>query len=306
MKNTDARDEIVAKILNTMETVGSDWTKSWSTIAMHRNGCTGRQYNGINAMWLSLVAMVGEYTTPLWLTWGQVKRLGGHVRKGQKSTPVMWVRPNTYVVKDRDGQPVLDDDGEPKTRRGWIRGLHNVWNVEQTTVKESAYSKYLPKMRENRSDADIDAWIDLVVAGGGCCPYKAVLSNAAYYVPALDDITVPALGQFDSTGEYYSTMFHEMGHSTGHKSRLHRGLSTVKGSASYAQEELVAELTSAILCSEWGIEGTVRHAQYLNHWLQHAKKDSTVLTVAAAQAKKAVEFMSKAAEKAERKDSKAA
>jgi len=299
MNSNDARQQIVNNIIDAMETAGSNWTKSWSSIAYHRNASTGRLYQGLNAMWLALVAMKENYATPLWLTWGQMKALGGHPRSDQWENKhlVMWVRPDTYVVKDADGQPVLDDNGDPKERRYWRRGLHEVWNVEQTTVKESAYAKYLPKMRENRSDADIDAWCAQVRAADGCCEYRAVASNAAYYVPSMDSITVPELGQFESTGEFYSTLFHEMGHSTGHKDRLGRGLNNVRGSASYAQEELVAELTSAILCSEWGIEGHVRHAQYLNHWLQHCRKDASVMTVAAAQAQKAVAFMTKAAER---------
>jgi len=309
MNANDARAKIVNDILDTMEQVGSDWTKSWATIAYHKNAQTGRSYNGINAMWLSLVAMVEGYKTPLWLTWSQMKAMGCHPKADQwkASHMVMWVRPDTYVVKDDNGQPVLDDNGEPKERNYWRRGLHEVWNVEQTTVKASTYAKYLPKMRENRSDADIDAWCAMVREGDGCSTFKAVVSNAAYYVPSMDTITVPELGQFESTGEFYSTLFHEMAHSTGHKSRLGRGLNNVFGSSTYAQEELVAELTSAIICSEWGIEGQVRHAQYLNHWLHHCRKDASVMTVAASQAQKAVEFMTKAAERAERKtDSQAA
>lgn len=303
MKKTDARDQIVAAILSTMETVGSNWTKAWATIAHHKNAQTGRLYSGVNAMLLALIALVEDYDTPLWLTWSQMKALGGHPKADQweKSYIVMWARPDSYVVKDKNGKIVLDDNGDPKERKYWRRGIHKVWNVSQTTLKKSAYSKYLPKVRENATNQEIDTWIDNVIAGNGCCEYTAKTTNTACYVPSTDKITVPCVGQYEETGEYYSTLFHEIGHSTGHKSRLGRGLDSRKGTPGYAQEELVAELTAAILCSEFGVTGHVRHAQYLNHWLGHCKKDSTILTKAAAQAKKAVEFVHKAAKKAEKK-----
>jgi len=299
----DARDKIVTRIIETMAQVGSNWVKSWATIAHHKNAQNGRVYNGINAMLLALIAMVEEYETPLWVTWSQMKALGGHPKEDQweKSHIVMWARPDSYVVKDNNGKIVLDSNGDPKERKYWRRGIHKVWNVSQTTLKESAYSKYLPEIREKATNQEIDTWIDSVVDGCGCADYTAELSNIACYSPITDRITVPAPGQYEEIGEYYSTLFHEIGHSTGHKMRLGRGLDNRKGSAGYAQEELVAELTSAILCSEFSVTGHVRHAQYLNHWLDHCKKDSTILTKAASQAKKAVEFLHNAAKKVEKK-----
>ena len=303
MKSTDARNKIVTNIIETMAQVGDNWVKSWATIAHHKNAQTGRVYSGVNAMLLALIALVEEYETPLWLTWGQMKQLGGHPKEDQweKSHLVMWVRPDSYIVKDSNGKPVLDDNGDPKERSYWRRGLHKVWNVSQTTLDQSAYAKHLPKVRENATNQEIDAWIDAVIAGNGCSKYTAQLSNLACYIPDDDKIVVPAIGQYEETGEYYATLFHEIAHSTGHKSRLSRGLDCRKGTPGYAQEELVAELTSAILCSEFGVTGHVRHAQYLNHWLGHCKKDATILTRAASQAKKAVESLHNAAKKAKSK-----
>jgi antirestriction protein ArdC len=293
-----AQKKMVEAILDAMETAGSNWTKSWATLGQHRNAATGRPYRTMNAMMLAMIQASQGYATPLWLTWPQMKKLGGHPKTDEwdNTYHVMWCRPDKYLVKDADGELVLDSNGDPKERATFKHGLQWVYNVEQTTLDPATYAKFIPTMREHTTDTDIDAWTNLVVDNGGCAPYRGILSDRAFYRPSDDQITVPRLEQFTSANEYYSTLFHEMGHSTGHKSRLARGLDTTFGSESYAQEELCAELCAGLLCSEWGIEGVARHAKYMNNWLQRCKDDPNVLITAASQATKAVDFMIAASE----------
>lgn len=300
----DHRDQIVASIRDLMATAGADWTKCWATLGQHRNAATGRPYQGGNAFYLSAIMAVKGYSSPLWLTWKQIKQLGGHPHKDQweKSYLVFWMAPRTVQLKDENGEPATNDDGSLKTRTFWNSGAHNVWNVEQTTLDRAKYEKHLPELRENAHDLTVDAWVQGVVAGNGCAEFDANGSDVACYVPALDSIHVPHLNQFNTSESFYLTLFHEMAHSTGHKSRLNRGLNTVKGSDAYAQEELVAELSAVILGAEFGFDGQNQSAKYLNNWLRHcADKSGRTFFLAATRAKKAVDFMTKAAEKAEAK-----
>lgn len=127
---------------------------------------------------------------------------------------------------------------------------------------------------------------------------EARKSNEAYYNPLSDLIVVPELGQYENRNEYYSTVFHEMVHSTGHKSRLNRFSTETKlgSNSSYSKEELVAELGSAIMCAEMGIEDTStldNSVEYLRSWIKALKDDITMIVLAGQQAQKAVDYILK-------------
>jgi len=298
----DHRDNIIASIRDLMATAGTDWTKCWSTLGQHRNAITGRPYQGGNAFHLSAVMTVKGYGTPLWLTWRQLKAAGAHPHKDQweKSYLVFWMASRTIQKTGDHGEPVVNEEGEPVTRTVWNTGAHQVWNVEQTTLAPEKFQKYLPEQRENAEDAEVEAWVHTVQAAGGCAPFDRSGSDVACYIPAFDSIKVPALGQFDTSESFYLTLFHEMAHSTGHKSRLARGLNNIKGSDAYAQEELVAELTAVMLGAEFGFDGNNSSAKYLNNWLSRCEdKSGRTFFTAATRAKKAVDFMTRAAERGE-------
>lgn len=113
----------------------------------------------------------------------------------------------------------------------------------------------------------------------------------AYYRPSADFVMMPAFEAFKSADHYYATMFHELGHWTGHGSRLARDLKNRFGSEAYAAEELVAELTSAFLCAEFGFDGDIRHAGYIQNWIAILKQDDRAFITAASAAQKAADYM---------------
>lgn len=111
------------------------------------------------------------------------------------------------------------------------------------------------------------------------------------FVPGMNWVHMPPISKFESTTSYYATLFHELVHWTGHKTRLDRDMSNRFGDAGYSMEELVAELGAAFLCAEFGITGEVRHAGYIEHWLKILKDDKKAIFKAAAEASKAVEYL---------------
>jgi antirestriction protein ArdC len=296
----DPRDVMAEKLVEMMTEQGEGfWSRPWSVIRQ-RNAATGRPYQGINALYLAALCAFKGFAQGLWVTWKEMQALGGHPLNDQWEawTEVIWIRPDAFQPKDDEGKPVVDVNGDPVVKRYWKRGLHRVWNVAQTTVEPKRFAKYVVE-NKNVPDAEIEAWVSAVMAGGGC-PAKVMQSNEAAYVPFLDTITMPALSQFVDRDAYYSTLFHEMGHSTGSKKRLARGLDTRFGSPTYAEEELVAEFTSAFLVGEFGLTGHPRHAAYLAHWVKRCQERPRLVWDAVSAAKKAVDFLKAAAEKGEK------
>lgn len=313
-KKRNAQDEQVDLILDQIAKGVAPWAKPWQSLGAQRNARTGRLYNGGNALYLAAVADTMGYSTPLWVTAKQAQDLGGRV-KGSKKTlingelvevqkdeyanswPVQWFRPCTKDKLDKDGQPVLNDDGEPEERTFWRHGVQFVYNVEQTTIPAKKYAKQLPKAKaEHERNAEVEAF--LTAAHKGCGFELSFGGDRAFYRPSTDAVRVPKDESFDKIEEFYATNFHEFGHATGHKSRLARGLNNSFGSDAYAMEELVAELTAAIIGAEYQIDGVCQHPQYLGNWFKVLDNDKQLFYRAASKAKKAAAFLQKAAEKA--------
>lgn len=264
--------EIVTdRISKALEQGTVPWRKPW-TVNAPMNLVSKKPYRGVNVLLLGWQ----KYSSPYWVTFNQCRKLGGCVKAGSKATPVVFWKVGT--------REVTADDGTTTVRKSYLLRYYNVFNTEQCDGLK------VPAL-ENREVSPIAAAED-VVKGYEDAPEVQFGGDRAAYSPVLDHVLMPNRGSFESEETYYSTLFHEFGHSTGHKSRLDRGLDGSFGSDPYAREELVAEMCAAFLCATAGIENTVNHnAAYIASWLKKLQGDPKLVVIAAGQAQKAADLI---------------
>lgn len=265
---------VTSRIIAELEAGVIPWRKPWQTEAP-KNLSSGKAYRGINIFLLGLRG----YTSPWWLTYQQALQRGGHVRKGEKGSPVVFWKWNAREVEDADG--------EKRKESSPILRYYTVFNVEQCEGIAAPVASRPP--------------VNPIQAAEGLCkgmpnPPSREQSDQAAYSPSRDAVLMPAMGSFESAESFYSTLFHELTHSTGHASRLARPhIMEVAyfGSEDYSREELVAEMGASMLCGVAGIESrTVSNsAAYIQSWLRVLKGDSRLVVVAAAQAQKAADYI---------------
>lgn len=265
-------ESVTNKIIEKIESGNiGQWFKSWSgDIDDPKNPVTGTQYRGINYLLLKL----SPFTNPNWLTFKQISEKGGRVLKGEKSTMVIYYKKFNLV----------DEEGEATGKTIPLLKSYLVFNAEQTEGLSKEYFA-TPEPKEKQFSNLLD-----VAQNSG---FKIKLSGSqAFYSPASDQITMPAVEQFNDVKNFEATLLHELTHLTGHESRLNRINKFNKfGSAAYAFEELIAELGSAFACAKLKIEGEMQHAEYLNSWLQVLRKDSKAIFKAATEAQKACDWL---------------
>jgi antirestriction protein ArdC len=259
------------------------WKKPWSTISsLPTNAVTRRPYRGVNVFLLGLL----PYIDHRWLTFKQADELGGTVRSGERST---------MIVFWKQWQPTSASEAEEQTppkRQIPILRYFRVFNAEQCDglkLPELYQPKPLePHERIERAEVLIKSMVSRPeIREGG---------QAAWYRPADDLVQVPEIGRFSSADHYYGTLFHELGHATGHISRLNRPAVTGQisfGSGEYSKEELVAEMTSAFCSSICGLDNVLTEdsASYINGWLKVLKADPKAVVIAATQAQKAADYI---------------
>ena len=267
MAKNAAYDAVYNQIIDKMSKGDIPWRKAW-TGANPRNGKTGHKYSGINMFILSM----SGYADQRWYTYKQATELGGQVKKGEKSTSVIfWTMFNTE-----------DDNGKSKTVP--VLRYFNVFNHEQI---EGLKSDDTPQ------ESIVDA--EKLIEGYMGKPATLYGSSFAAYSPSQDRVTMPSREQFNTIDEFYGTLFHEYAHSTGHKDRLNRKTlteSTKFGSDVYSEEELVAELTSAFLCNHAGIDNTIDNsAAYIKGWMKAFKDNPKMIVQAASKAQKAADYI---------------
>lgn len=271
-------ESVTLKIIQSLENGVVPWKKPWqSTASLPVSLTTGKPYRGINSFLLGLA----PYTDHRWITFRQVNERGGSIKHGEKAT---------MVVFWKFWEPPSDSE-EPEKRFPVLRYFH-VFNVEQTAglnAPELYTPDPLPEpQRIERAELLIRSMPNppTILEGG----------DVAWYRPSDDHVQMPALSSFESAETYYSTLMHELGHSTGHESRLNRKEVTGSirfGSGAYSKEELVAELTSAYCCATVGLDNTLieNAASYINGWLKVLKSDPKAVVIAAAQAQKAADYI---------------
>lgn len=277
MKSAEVFDKIAAGIIAKMEAGVRPWAKPWTSrpgsLTVPHN-IKGRAYRGANVFWLWLAQEANGYEHPVWLTYKQAADMGGNVRKGEKGTPVFfWSR---STVKDKA-------TGEEKAT--FFAKSYTVFNVAQCEGIE------LPAAPEPAPEGERMAAAEALIAATGARIQHG--GDRAFYVPSRDYIQLPAFADFVNPDAYYSTAFHEIGHWTGHESRLNREYGKRFGDDAYAFEELVAELTAAFVCGSQGFASIERddHAAYLANWIRVLKADSKAFVTAASAAQKAADLI---------------
>ena len=272
---------ITDQVIALMEEHGSDWTNpmvSGTVGGWPTNPVTGKRYNGIN---VALLLMAGGGH---WATYKQWATKGCQVKKGEKATGIVFFK----RIEVKDKLDPTKTDTIPM-----LRG-YSVFRADQV---DGEFAEQFNAPAEDRRDetVQIDAVNDWVAATGA--DIRTVDGGRAFYSPASDSIQMPPRSGFDATSTstatetYHSTLLHELGHWTGHKSRLDR--LAAKNQHGYAFEELVAELAAAYQCVELGVSSAPRpdHAQYLNGWLEALKNDNRLIVKAASKAQAAVDFI---------------
>ncbi|WP_375210707.1 ArdC family protein [Hyphococcus sp.] len=289
---TDLYTEVTDKIVRELEAGRFPWAQPWrargslssndATIAagLPKNAQTGRAYSGINILLLWGAAIENGFSGQTWLTFRQAKALGGSVMKGERGAMVVYA--DKFIPKDEQ-QRVEKEGGDanfvPFLKRYTV---FNAAQCEGLPPELTAGAKPLPEC-----DA-IPRAENLIKATGA--DFR-IGGDRAFYVPSQDFIRVPPQPAFFEQINYYRTCFHEIGHWTGHASRLGREFKGRYGSHGYAREELVAELASAFVCASLSITPTVRHADYLGAWLEVLKEDNRAIFNAASLASRAADFI---------------
>jgi antirestriction protein ArdC len=276
-------EKITNIIINKLEQGIVPWQQPWTSAWPPRNLVTKKPYRGINLLLLS----DRKYELPYFLTFRQVKRLKGSVKKDEKAHMVVFYK--WLEKKDDDGNVIINVEGKPEMVP--MLKHYYVFNVGQ--CKDIA-SKHIPWQIERQFNPIEEA--EHIVFGMPDRPEIMYDSNQACYIPRQDKINMPSKNSFKSDEELYSTLFHELCHSTGHVSRLDRkgvNRAAAFGSKIYSQEELIAEMGSAFLCGEAGIANRTidNSAAYIRGWLSKLKDDKRLLVFAAGAAQKACDFI---------------
>jgi len=268
---------ITSRIIEKLEAGIIPWHKPWQSVeGMPKNLISKKEYRGINIFMLA----VQGYESPYWLSFKQTQELGGNVKKDEKGTPVVFWNWINQI-----------DDEEKEKNVPFMR-YYTVYNVAQC---ENIDTSKIPSIPAIHNDFDHIVECEAIIANMPNCPEIQQGKQRASYNPLSDIVSMPRFDSFDTAEEYYSTLFHETIHATGHQSRLNRLNNNVSrfGDGEYSKEELVAEMGAAFLCGFTGIENITLNnsAAYIQGWLKALKDDKKLVIMAAAQAQKAADYI---------------
>tara|TARA_R100001082_G_scaffold62883_1_gene35260 strand:+ start:1369 stop:2352 length:984 start_codon:yes stop_codon:yes gene_type:complete len=314
-------DKLVKPVLNQLDKGIIPWDKPWEcefeggelSFGVQRSASTGKLYTGWNSIILQCIADEQGYQNRFWATYRQAQKLGAQVNKGEKGTTVFFWKKSNFVVGEPDctsckGAPVYSGEPcsncEPQKKTSWIIKTYTVFNFEQCTFAEEIPAKFLPKKVKKTKPTDkrkiikkaenlVEKYAKTLTGGlrhGG---------DRAFYVPTADRVQLPEREQFKSDSYYYRVAFHELTHSTGHKSRLDRFKDFkdhLFGSEDYSKEELVAELGACGLSSYLNIDPKVERENsisYLQSWSKALKDKPKEFIYASQQAFRAVNHILK-------------
>ncbi|MBB4370976.1 antirestriction protein ArdC [Bradyrhizobium sp. cir1] len=278
--------EITDKIIAELEAGRVPWVQPWGTaaakapLAMPKNASTNRQYSGVNILILWGAVIERGFAGQSWLTFRQALSLGGHVRKGERGTTVVYA--DRFVPNDEKRRAA--ETGEDAQAIPFLKRF-TVFNVEQCEELPDGMATAAPPPPAGLIEPTVDA---LIKASG--IAFR-IGGDRAFYATAEDYVQVPPPQAYFEPINWHRTALHELGHATGHPSRLNRDQSGSYGTKKYAFEELVAELSSAFSCASLGIVPTVRHADYIGSWLEVLREDSWAIVRAASQASKAADYL---------------
>jgi antirestriction protein ArdC len=265
------------RVIKLLEAGTIPWRKPWKAGDAPRN-YRGTMYRGVNVWILESTRQDKGYKSNIWMTFNQVSALKGQVRKSEHGTPVVFWK---FIEGVDKANP------DKKTSIPMLR-YYIVFNYDQVDG--------LPELKVTESTLQPDKNLDAVYQNMPGKPAIKSGGNKAYYSPNLDYVGMPPLEQFENTSGYYATLYHELGHSTGHETRLNRFAKEDHhnfGSEDYSKEELTAEMTASYLCGEVGIINTTinNSVGYIQSWLSALKNDKTLLVKAGGAAQKAVDYI---------------
>ena len=303
-KLTPQRKQLVDQVLANLDKGNLFWTQGWVAAGAPESAVTGKKYRGINNLYLSLVAMAENYGDNRWATFRQMEEKGwtfkkdeeGHTLGKGKSVSVEYYEMRDKETKRRFDRSVLDGMTFDEQREYmdknvyWLRKFYRVFNC---SLMDGVPAKEMPMIDVNdrieKAEAILDYWNaneSKIVYGG----------SQAFYRPSTDEVHLPEREKFKSTQSFYDTALHEIGHSTGHESRLNRDLSGGFGSQSYAMEELRAEIASIFMAQDLGVEPSEdrlqNNAAYIQSWKDEIKENPNALFTAIADADKIARYVS--------------
>ena len=279
-------DEITDKIIAELEAGRVPWVQPWGTaaakasLAMPKNASTNRQYSGVNILILWRAVIERGFAGQSWLTFRQALSLGGHVRKGERGTTVVYA--DRFVPNDEKRRAA--ETGEDAQAVPFLKRF-TVFNTDQCDGLAVDIATAAPPPSPGLIEPKVEA---LIKATG--ITFR-IGGNRGFYAPAEDYVQVPPPQAYFEPINWHRTALHELGHATGHSSRLNRDQSGSYGTRKYAFEELVAELSAAFGCASLGIVPTVRHADYIGSWLEVLREDNRAIVRAASQASKAADYL---------------
>lgn len=303
-KLTPQRKQLVDQVLANLEKGNLFWTQGWVAAGAPESAVTGKKYRGINNLYLSLVAMAENYGDNRWATFRQMEEKGwtfkkdeeGHTLGKGKSVSVEYYEMRDKETKRRFDRSVLDGMTFDEQREYmdknvyWLRKFYRVFNC---SLMDGVPAKEMPMIDVNDRIEKAEALLDYWNANESKIVYGG---SQAFYRPSTDEVHLPEREKFKSTQSFYDTAFHEIGHSTGHESRLNRDLSGGFGSQSYAMEELRAEIASIFMAQDLGIEPSEdrlqNNAAYIQSWKDEIKENPNALFTAIADADKIARYVS--------------
>ena len=279
-KRRDIYQEITDLVIQDLEKGVVPWEKPWTgPDGECRNGISQNAYSGINRLitWLDQRSGRGS---KLYFSFKQAKSLGGHVKKGARGIPIVFYKPLKIEEVNKAGE--VDEKTIPMMKYSVVFNLDDIEGLDSVKDIESKIERREISLHE--ASEKIISKINPLIKFGG---------DQACYRPSSDSIHMPDRDRFKDQPSYYSVLFHEIAHWTGHESRLKRNNKNFFGSYDYAFEELIAEMGAAFISSSVGFKYDAQHAAYIENWLRILKKDKRMLFKAAAQAQKAADFVLK-------------
>lgn len=289
-------EQLAEKIIAQLEAGTAPWQRPWDAppMSLPHNESTGKPYRGSNMLNL----MLAGYDDPRWLTYNQAKERGYQVKEGEKGSLIQTFRYyQEKQLRDPEGKPVKDKNGDAvvkqtKLNKPIIRTFV-VFNVQQMTG--------VPSLVRTPRQWDGVEQIDKLLAASGA-QIEHLAGNRAYYSQRQDKIVLPLKAQFPGSERYYSTALHELGHWTGHESRLNRPFVNAFGSEGYAREELRAEISSMLIGQRMGISHDPgQHMAYVESWVKILREDPAEIVRACQDAEKIHNYLSLFLERASEK-----
>ena len=279
----DLYEQVTQALITALEEGAGEYRMPWHSLAHPVNAASQKGYRGINTLLLWAAAQKRQYESNEWATYRQWQDLGGQVRKGEKSTLIVFWK---FFDSNKESDETADDDSDTSTNKR-PRCMARAYHVFNATQVDDVPVRSHDDLPESERIARAE---EFFTALPGTVLYEG---ESAYYSSANDSIHMPPFSKFRSGSAFYSVLGHERAHWSGAPARLNRDLTGRFGDAKYAMEELIAEISSAMLCAhlQLALEPRVDHAPYVASWLKALRNDKRAIFTAASKAQEAVTYL---------------